>query len=78
MRWKSYQKAERIDMARAAKSRVVVETETEPGLWKEKKNGFKTIPQAEEWIKEHINFEEALRIAKVSGVFVKQAIIAKK
>jgi hypothetical protein len=43
------------------------------GGWTEfgpsKKEDFKTIPEAERWVKKRIQIGEILRIAKVSGLY---------
>ena len=65
-------------MARAAKSRIIVEAEGDPGVWSEVKNGFSKVPDAEKWVAENISFGESLRVAKVSGVFKKTAQVVKR
>lgn len=65
-------------MARAAKSRIIVEAEGDSGVWSEVKNGFSTIPEAEVWVLENISFGESLRVTKVSGVFKKTTQVTKR
>jgi len=66
-------------MPRAAKTRIYVEyTEAETTLWGLKKGGFSTVPEAEQWAVDNIEFNETLRVTKVSGVFNKTAKVVKR
>ena len=65
-------------MARAFKSRILVEKMFSGNQWKLLREGFTTVKAAEEWIADSIEDADILRIVRVSGVFEKKTIITKR
>jgi hypothetical protein len=65
-------------MARISKSDILVESKYIDGGWALLEDGFKSIPEAEAWIKLNIKDSDTLRVAKVSGVFTMKKTIIKR
>lgn len=65
-------------MARAGRSRVVVEIESDPGKWSLYKSGFTKISDAEAWISENLTDGIRLRAARISGTFHREVKIIKR
>jgi len=65
-------------MPRAAKSRIQVEVEASPNTWSLFKGGFKSVKEAEDWIKKNLLGDIRLRSVRVSGVFMKETKITKR
>lgn len=65
-------------MSRASRSKVVVEVEGDAGIWSLYKEDFKTVPEAEQWVRENISFGDVMRVAKISGIFRKTAEVVKR
>ena len=64
-------------MPRAFRSKIAVELNTSGG-WVDWKGGFKSVPDAEKWIRENIEQYQQLRIVKISGVFNAKTTVIKR
>ena len=72
-------------MARKASTRIAVETmrfspvgHVPVLLWEEIKDGFKSIPEAEAWVRDNIIIGQKLRVIKISGVFNAKTTVTKR
>ena len=66
-------------MPRAVKSRVIVEEMVPPGIsWSMVRGGFKSIPEAEAWVRDNIADEKVYRVIRISGVFNAKRTVIKR
>ena len=66
-------------MPRVARSKVIVEELAYGTLdWGILKGGFKSTPEAEQWVKDNIKAGQTLRVAKISGVFNAKTTVIKR